>query len=273
MIQVQVFIPVFNDELFLDAAIQSVLAQKDVGLEVVVMDNASTDNTLNIAESAALRDPRVIVQSHTENIGMLANFNRCIETATAPFFMMLCSDDLLLQTSTLETAVRIASADDSVASVYCDLVYVDSNGDKISERKFGRSGFFDPIETFRRSIRTNRNCFGIPLIHRTSHLKSVSYSAKFPYTGDLHVSLQVAQHGRIFHIPERLIGNRYTGANATGTLVRNARDELRLLAHSLGIRLSTTDRVLSNVTFFPTLFAKQLFLLYAERVSHRQSYQ
>ena len=65
---VQVFIPVFNDLDYLPEALTSVLRQRNVRLEVVVSDNASTDGTYEYAQRAAEQDPRIKLHPIDESV-------------------------------------------------------------------------------------------------------------------------------------------------------------------------------------------------------------
>lgn len=90
---VSVVIPVFNRRNIVSGAIQSALGQDIDGLEVVVVDNCSTDGTWEFLQT--LRDPRLKIFRNTENLGLFGNFTRCVELATGKYCTILCSDDRL----------------------------------------------------------------------------------------------------------------------------------------------------------------------------------
>src|SRR5687767_13012947 len=72
--RVSIGLPVFNGEAYLDAAIESLLAQDFTDFELIVCDNASTDNTPAIAAAWAAKDSRVLVYRNETNVGAEANF-------------------------------------------------------------------------------------------------------------------------------------------------------------------------------------------------------
>lgn len=74
-------------------AVRSVLAQTYTNVEIVVSDNASTDDTVKSIEE--IGDSRVVLVKQTENIGMAGNFNACLNSATGELFLMLSDDDVL----------------------------------------------------------------------------------------------------------------------------------------------------------------------------------
>jgi glycosyltransferase involved in cell wall biosynthesis len=92
---IDVLIPCYQYGRFLRAAALSVLTQDVPGLRVLIIDNASTDDSVAVARQLAAEDPRVEVRARTTNLGMTASFNEGIDWARADCFMMFCADDLL----------------------------------------------------------------------------------------------------------------------------------------------------------------------------------
>lgn len=88
-----VAIPVFNRRDMVLRAVASALAQSVSALEVLVVDNCSTDGTWEALQG--LEDPRVRLVRNTQNVGLFGNFNRCLELARGEYLRFLCSDDEL----------------------------------------------------------------------------------------------------------------------------------------------------------------------------------
>lgn len=89
---VSVCIPTYNHGRYLGRCLRSILAQTYDRLEVIVSDNASTDDTPGIV--AALADPRLRYSRTDENIGGFPNWNRCLGMASGDFVAIYHSDDL-----------------------------------------------------------------------------------------------------------------------------------------------------------------------------------
>lgn len=113
---VSVVIPCFNYGSYLPQAVDSVLSQQDVDVEVIVVDDASTDDSLEIAHKLA-EDPRVQVIAQECNQGPVGTFNRGLEAVTGEFLVRLDADDLLAPGS-LARSVALAKAYPSVGLVY-----------------------------------------------------------------------------------------------------------------------------------------------------------
>lgn len=93
MPNVSIFIPAFNVESYIGAAINSVLSQTYTDWELIVLDDCSTDDTCTIAKAYANKDKRIQVFRNNENLGMLGNWNKGITLCTAPIFVKLDADD------------------------------------------------------------------------------------------------------------------------------------------------------------------------------------
>jgi glycosyltransferase involved in cell wall biosynthesis len=126
-VAVSIGLPVYNGGRYVAEAIESVLAQTFADFELVVCDNASTDETEEICRTFERRDDRVRYERNTVNIGAVGNHNRCIEHSTGRYFMWLGSDDVL-GASLLEQCVAALDGDPSAALAFPRLVYIDSNG-------------------------------------------------------------------------------------------------------------------------------------------------
>jgi glycosyltransferase involved in cell wall biosynthesis len=260
--QIQVYIPVYNDIRFLPDAVASVLAQRDVDVEVVVSDNASTDGTSEWLAQAASTEPRIVMHRNPQNLGLMANLNRFRALITSDYYMLLCSDDRLGSPDSLSSALQVMKQCPDVVSVYADMLYIDGLGRGITARSFGRSGRFDAAAVLRGSIISGRNLFGIPLLHRRSAGMEIAYPDAMTYVADVYHSARCADHGTLFHLPRKLIHNRFSGANATGQLYRTTLRQFDLLAEDFGIKLSAAERMLQRIQTNKTVLAKAAFLRY-----------
>lgn len=109
----------FNVAPFVEEAIRSALAQTDVSLEVVVIDDASKDDTANIVERIAQEDPRVRLIRRTENGGISVARNQAIREARGTWMAILDGDDIVLpERSRRMIDIGIANGADVVGDNY-----------------------------------------------------------------------------------------------------------------------------------------------------------
>lgn len=92
---VSILIPVYNRENFIAPCIESALSQTFTDLEVIVVDNASSDETWSICQHYAELDSRVRIFRNDTNIGPVRNWLSCVEKARGEFVKILWSDDLI----------------------------------------------------------------------------------------------------------------------------------------------------------------------------------
>jgi glycosyltransferase involved in cell wall biosynthesis len=126
---VSVVIPVFNRPAAVRRAVDTVLAQTRQDFEVVVVDDASTDDTP--AALAALSDPRITVVRHSERRGGAVARNTGVRASSAPFVAFLDSDDEWLPAKLEKQLDVFARAPEDLGLVYCGVerVYADGSSD------------------------------------------------------------------------------------------------------------------------------------------------
>jgi glycosyltransferase involved in cell wall biosynthesis len=110
---VSVCIPIFNGEKTILRAIDSLINQTYPNLEIVISDNSSTDNTLNLIRS--IKDERLLILERDRNYGLHNNFLYAVENATGEYVMTMGADDELYMES-IEELVRCITSDDSNAA-------------------------------------------------------------------------------------------------------------------------------------------------------------
>ena len=117
MASVDVVVPCYNYGRFLHECVTTVLSQHGVELRVLVIDNASTDDTLAVAQGLAAADPRVEVSRHSVNRGASSSYNEGVDWAAADYFLLLDADDLLAP-GALARAAAILDRRSDVAFTY-----------------------------------------------------------------------------------------------------------------------------------------------------------
>ena len=104
-VRVTVGIPTFNRASLLRETVESVLAQTYTAFQLLICDNASDDDTMELV--AAFADPRVRYVRSSENIGLIPNQNRVMELAETEYLVVLPDDDLLYPDHLAETVATL----------------------------------------------------------------------------------------------------------------------------------------------------------------------
>ncbi|MBK3333198.1 glycosyltransferase family 2 protein [Persephonella atlantica] len=92
---VSILIPVYNREKYIEETVKSALNQTYRNIEVIIVDNKSTDNTWKILKKLAKQDSRLKIFQNETNIGPVRNWKRCIDEASGEYGKILWSDDLI----------------------------------------------------------------------------------------------------------------------------------------------------------------------------------
>ena len=114
---VSIVIPAYNYRRFLRTAVSSALDQRGVMVEVIIVNDASTDGSAELADELASGDSRVQALHHETNRGPVDTFNDGLGLATGEYVVRLDADDLLTPGS-LERSVAVAQAFPTVGLVY-----------------------------------------------------------------------------------------------------------------------------------------------------------
>lgn len=114
---VTVVIPCYNYGRFLRDAVESATSQEGVDVQVIIVNDASPDDTATIADELAAADHRVEVIHNEANLGHVRTFNRGLELAKGEFLVRLDADDLLTP-GCLSRAVALFDAEPSLGLVY-----------------------------------------------------------------------------------------------------------------------------------------------------------
>lgn len=131
--RVTVFIPAYNAEPFIGEAIESVLAQTFVDFELLIIDDASTDATFEIARRYA-RDSRVRVFRHETNQGRARTRNEGLEKASGTYIALLDADDVCMS-DRLEKQVAYLDAHPGVAVLGSRCYCIDAAGRRLPEAR------------------------------------------------------------------------------------------------------------------------------------------
>ena len=159
---VSIGLPVYNGARHIERAVKAVLAQTYEDLELIISDNASTDETYEICDQLARADDRIRLLANERNMGAAANFNAVFLQSAGRYFKWLGHDDFLEPTA-IEVAVRTMRDRDDVSVVHWLERMTDENGSVIREYR-PEQGFQIDGDTagkrFRQMLFWRRHGFG-----------------------------------------------------------------------------------------------------------------
>ncbi|MCE5286376.1 MAG: glycosyltransferase [Pelosinus sp.] len=216
---VSVCIPVYNGAAVIADTIHSLLTQTYNNIEFIVVDNASTDNTVEVVTSIA-KDQMKIIKNET-NIGAADNWNKCLEVAQGDFIAIYHADDLY-EPTIVEKSVAVLSGDNEIGAVFTAANKVDNNLNKIGEiniqkglsplMKYGLSDIVKNVLVFR------TNPFVCPsFMMRKSVYKQIGgfNAIDFKYIFDFDYYIRISEVTNVVFLSERLMNYRISTGQTT----------------------------------------------------------
>lgn len=118
----------YNHESFIAEAIQSVLNQTYKNIEIIIVDDASTDQTVHRIEEIISSHPAIRFLPLEQNLGNCKAFNRGLAIATGDYIIDFATDDVLMADKISEQVSHFSKLDESFGVVFSDAVYINSRG-------------------------------------------------------------------------------------------------------------------------------------------------
>jgi glycosyltransferase involved in cell wall biosynthesis len=219
--RVSVLIGCWNNADTLSQAMDSILSQSVQELELIVVDDGSTDGTHDLVRSVP--DPRVRYLP-LEHVGISLSLNRGLEMAAAPVVAVQDADDWSLPTR-LERELAVLDAWPQVAVVGCRMREVGPAGEELRPRTAFRAGNVN-----RALMRFNPIPNSCAAFRREAALAVGGYDRRYRYAMDHDLWLRMAEHHEVFAFDEVLAVRRMGGSNVA------ARRERAQLRETLEIR-------------------------------------
>jgi glycosyltransferase involved in cell wall biosynthesis len=202
MSRVDVVIPCYNYARYLRTCVDSVLQQSGVDVRVLIIDDASSDNSAEIAAQLAAQDGRVSFRRHATNHGHIATYNEgLLDWCSADYALLISADDLLVS-GALTRAGRCLDAHADVGLVYGRQVVFHTDEQLPSSQPATGDGSWDVIAgpRFIDSVcDAGANPVTTPTaVVRMELLKQMGgYRKELPHTADMELWLRFAAHSSI----------------------------------------------------------------------------
>jgi glycosyltransferase involved in cell wall biosynthesis len=203
MATVSVIIPCYNYGAFLRGCAESVLSQEGVDVHVLIIDDASSDTTAQVAGQLVGQDARVQFRRHEANKGHIATYNEGLRWASGDYTMLLSADDMLTP-GALERAARVLDAHPEAGLLYGGTIGFSTDrplpaprvGDELEWE------IMDGLDWFKRTCRTAENGVAAPgVVVRTSLQHRLGgYRVDLPHSGDMEMWLRFALHAPVARI-------------------------------------------------------------------------
>jgi len=221
--KVTVCMPVFRGGKFLAEAIESVLAQNFRDFELQVVDDCSGDGTDEVVREYVSGDSRVIYKENDSNLGMVANWNQCLEMARGQYVKFIFQDDIFTCPESLGKMVRILDDDPAVSLVASCRQLINGHSEVVKEESFFRSSVSaNGLDIIRYCLLKHGNVIGEPsAVLFRKHQAARGFSLKYRQIVDLEMWFHLLEQGRFVYIVEPLCGFRVHSGQQTLKNIRN----------------------------------------------------
>ncbi|RXY99465.1 glycosyltransferase family 2 protein [Fictibacillus sp. S7] len=214
--EVTVLIPSFNSGIYLREALESVFNQTYPNWKIILVDDASTDDSLSYAADL-LEDQRITLIQNKKNTGQSMSQNIGLEKINTEFFLQLDADDWLPE-NTLDVLMDAArNLPKDVALIVGDVIEVT----EIRNRKRYRyvSNEWDNIKQDKYDLLLS-NYIPWPKFYRTALIKKMGgWATNDPFNGrhaeDLRMFLRLIGEYRFYYIPQTILNYRIHATNST----------------------------------------------------------
>lgn len=251
---ISILIPTYNGASYLSECIESILVQTYQDWELLIVDDCSGDDTLNIALRYAHRDRRLRVVSNPENLGLVGNWNRCIELAQGEWIKFVFQDDWI-EPECLEAMLDASTLNNSI--VACQRIFAFGEGVSESTQQdflnlptlsllFPDAGMIS-AEAYRAAVvdLLDVNFVGEPtavMLHRNVFEKFGYFNPALIQLCDFEFWTRIAVHTGIAYVPRPL---------ATFRVHKDATSAKNAAQNDYGIELDILS-MLHDFVFLPT---------------------
>jgi glycosyltransferase involved in cell wall biosynthesis len=199
---IDIIVPCYNYGRYLRQAVDSVLTQDWPQVRVLILDDASNDDSAIVADALAREDSRASVVHHATNCGNIATYNEGLAWVESDYLLILSADDYLLPGS-LRRAVKFMDANPMIAFCFGGVYVLHEDGTYREMQSFpfrDSVSILPGLDFIERSGASNI-VFSPTAIVRTKYQRWLGgYCADLPHCADMELWLRLAAHGAVGYI-------------------------------------------------------------------------
>lgn len=257
--KVSIIVPTYNRNNLLKASIESILKQEYANIEVIICDNASSDNTTETVNS--FDDDRIVYFRQSENIGMARNHNKALELCTGEYIHIFSDDDIMLQ-GCIQKKVDILNLYPSVGLVHSDINIIDGDGIVTSEDHWAKKAWkkwaslhseskLFPNTVYHKYLYRIRNTIAMPSVMiRKGVLDDVGYmDTRLNYLIDLDFWLKITLFADVYYVNEKLVSYRLYATNVFNTISKEVHKKENTIAKNNIKELFPHKSIITNSVF------------------------
>jgi tetratricopeptide (TPR) repeat protein/glycosyltransferase involved in cell wall biosynthesis len=214
----------YNHERFVGRAIETVLGQTFEDLELLIVDDASTDGSVEIIKSYMARDPRIKARFHEVNMGISRTMNDAQSMATGEYLALFASDDEFMSDKLEKQLAVLEKEPDAV--VWADAVVIDDNGELLERTYIERFEEFFLSKSSLPEVKARKkegfilndllkelHIVGQSMTTRLEHMVEFGWDESIPWSNDYLLFVNLAEKYPFRFIDEPLARYRVHSTN------------------------------------------------------------
>ncbi|WP_022824134.1 glycosyltransferase family 2 protein [Hymenobacter norwichensis] len=213
--KISVIIPVYNQQRYLAETISSVLEQTFYDFELIIIDDGSKDNSINIIKYYSGKDNRIIT-IFQDNAGKPESINRAAIVARGEYLAFIDHDDIMLP-DRLEKQIIFHSNNLEVDASSCHCYYINENGKPMGVQRFPGN---KTVEECKSSVINNKIimcAFTGLIVRKQNFISSGGLRSNFWPTDDLEFFNRFVEKGNILVINQEIL-MKYRAHNSSTTI-------------------------------------------------------
>ena len=212
-------VPTYNGQAYLAEALGSILQQTYASFEVIVVDDGSTDTTLEIVQTFAEADPRLRVYQNPQQRGIPGNWNECVRLARGSYVCVFHQDDVMVPDN-LTRKMAVFETDSTLSLVHSlaePIVEAGAPTRLGNWMEKAEANFIEEGLVYFRKLVLRGDCICAPtVIVRREQLERVGgFDEGLGYACDYEAWMKLCVEGRVGFVHQALVRYRWHAGNAS----------------------------------------------------------
>ena len=258
-------IPVYNAEKTIKKTIDSAIMQTYKNIEITIIDNGSTDCTVDIIKR--IKDHRVRFYQNEKNLGMVGNWNKCLTKASGVYIHFLCADDFI-KPDCIEKKMQMFQQHSEIVLVTSSTEIIDENDNLLMERKRFKKDVVVNGKRFAKKSYYIANLYGEPsnvMFLSKVVEKAGKFSLNTIYATDWDFWLRISAYGNVGCLKESLTQYRISISNETSSIkfsdfLKDDRIMTKNILDNRCIKINKFDVAIHRFMYIFRMFARSAYM-------------